>query len=63
MTWTLPPATGPKLDITAKSTGCYPFPYEPDERTEDEIWQQQFDKMQQQFEFEREQEASKTIDV
>lgn len=61
MSWQLPPHAGPKLDITAKGTGRYPFPYKPDERTEDEIQQQQFDQMQQRWEFEREQEASRTI--
>lgn len=46
--------TGPTLDITKKPTGAMPFPYLPDERTDDEIEQEKFDKWQQQYEFDNE---------
>lgn len=62
MTWHLPLPTGPELDIKAKGTDHTPFPYGEDERTEDEIQQQWFDHMQQQWEFEREMEAGRGTD-
>lgn len=53
--WQYQQPAGPTLDITKKATGNYPFPYFPDERTEDEIQQEMFDNWQQQYEYEEEQ--------
>ena len=43
---------GPKLDITKVGINTTPFPYLPDERTEDEIQQDKFNAWQQQYEYE-----------
>ncbi len=56
--WQMPEHKGPTLDIKAKGT-CIGFPYLPDERTADEIQQQQFDEWQQRYEIEQEQQAGR----